>query len=153
MAAEHYAECHITLDAGSDLGGECSSMEITYNQESAEITNLASAGWKEHLSTVRDVTITLNLSNPEGDESASGILKALMDASSGFGSGDDILAVVAQKVSSGGTGGTATTKDPTYSGNFLCPTIQIVGGSVTDVINQGSTITLNSTGTVTRATA
>lgn len=150
--AQHNVEIHFTIDGSGDLSGEISSMDLTFNQDIVETTNFDSSGRKERLPTLYDVTCSITLNDPQVDESSAGVLKSMYDGSL-LSSGDGIYSIVAQKVTSGGTGGTATTTDPTYSFSAVADGFPITTGSVSDAVNQGATITFNSTGAITRATA
>lgn len=153
MAVEHMQEVHFTVDGGSDLSGEISAASAAYLFENVDVTNLGSSGLRVRHPTLTDFEVSVTLSNPESDESAAGLLKALYDGSTA-GGGDSKYAIVIQKVSSGGTGGTATTKDPTYAATMTVDRIPVVSGAVDTVVLGGETVTFsNASATVTRATA
>lgn len=141
MSVERAWAFYVTIDGSADLKAQIDTGTLELPVNTVETTNFASGGMVERKSTTRDLTFSINLTDPEVDESnAAALTKILYDGST-FSSGDDIYTIVAQKVSSGGTPGTATTKDPKYTfAAVLTTAIPVFSSDVSSLVNKGSTL-------------
>jgi hypothetical protein len=141
MGTERAHEIHVTIDGSATLKAQINSSTLELPVSHEETTNFASGGMMERRSTLRDLTFSIDLTDPEVDESVAVSLTKILYDGSTFSSGDDIYTIVAQKVSSGGTGGTPTPKDPTYTfAAVLTTPIPIFVSDVSSLVNKGVTI-------------
>lgn len=140
MAIERHVEAHLTIDGSATVKAQVNNVDAAFSWANAETTNMGSAGKTERVPTVMDWTVSFSTPALDADESvAASILKLMWDGSL-EGGGDGIYVIVVQKVSSGGTGGTATTADPTYTCNMITDGWSPISGSTGDVIGGGQTI-------------
>lgn len=144
MGVERATEFHFTLDGSATLKAQISDATLDIITNNVEVTNFASTGIVERVVTTHDFNVSVTLSNPESDESqATSIDKILYDGSE-LSTGDGVYTVNIQKVSSGGTGGTATTKDPVYVLAMVCTGgWSPVMGNPSGVVGGGRSVTFS----------
>jgi hypothetical protein len=155
---EHAQEVYITIDGSADIKAQVNNPNAMWTPANTDTTNMGSGGIIQRRPTTYDWSVSFDLADPDVDESsAASIIKILYDGAGTAigGSGDGIYTVVCQKVSSGGTGGTATTKDPTYTATMVLDgELAVLGGGTDGLVNQGKTVNFANAGaTITRATA
>jgi hypothetical protein len=152
--SERACETYLTIDGSADLKAQINNPQAFYTFANTDTTNMASGCILQRKPTTTDWTVSFDWADPDVDESsAASLIKVLYDGSL-LGAGDGIYTVVIQKVSSGGTGGTATTADPTYTATMVVDQLPILGGGTDGLVAQGQTTTFSNAGaTITRATS
>lgn len=126
--------------AGQVVTSQVGSMTWTLNNQEIDISNLASGGLMERLPGQADVQCTVELTNPDADESAATSFNGLLATGSKHATtpGTGIYAIAGRSAS----GATGTAAAPLYSMNATCPSFNPISGDPNSVIGGGS-VTFN----------
>lgn len=146
MATERAISLFFTIDGSADLGDQIGASNMQRLFDVVETTSFADQGIKSREITLGDITLSVDLTAPEVDESVATSILSIIDAGAPvpFGSGDGKYAIVIQKVSAGGVPGTPTTKDPTYSFSAVVDgAVPVIVGDPSTLVNHGASIQFN----------
>lgn len=125
------------LIGGNDLSSYCAKAELQFKVEDKDVTNYASAGWKEHLGGLKQATLQVEFFNDFAAAALDSILWPLLGT------------VVTFEVA--GTQAARSASNPSYTGSFLLVDYNPITGKVGDV--DTVSVSWPSTAAVTRVTS
>lgn len=126
-----------TSIASNDLSAYCSKSELVVEVEDKEVTNFASAGWKEYLGGLKAGTLNLTLLQDVAAAALDSIMWPLLGTIAAF------------EVRN--TSAVVGTSNPKWTGNLLVKSWKPVNGGVGDVAQVD--VSYPTSGAVTRATS